>query len=123
MKKTLIVFIVSLTITGVGCGSSDSGEPALLCTLTVEPCNGNVTSSPEGIDCGSGAGETSCTSSFDCGATVTLTATPATGYTLVGWSGEDCPSQYCSSTCADACTACTVTMDADKTCSATFTSF
>jgi hypothetical protein len=44
--------------------------------------SGTVTSTPAGIDCG-----TLCSASFDLGATVGLTATPAPGSTFAGWSG------------------------------------
>ncbi|UJR85692.1 InlB B-repeat-containing protein [Sandaracinus amylolyticus] len=47
--------------------------------------SGTVTSSPSGIDCG-----TTCGSSFTTGQTITLTATPATGYTFSGWSSGPC---------------------------------
>ncbi len=47
--------------------------------------SGTVTSSPAGINCGS-----TCTAAFDYGASVTLTATPASGSTFVGWSGGGC---------------------------------
>jgi hypothetical protein len=43
---------------------------------------GTVTSSPGGIDCGS-----SCSASFDTGSSVTLTATPAAGWSFGGWGG------------------------------------
>jgi lysozyme len=44
---------------------------------------GSVTSSPQGIDCG-----TSCSSRFDPGSTVTFTATPNAGAVLVRWAGS-----------------------------------
>ena len=44
--------------------------------------NGQVTSAPAGIDCGS-----TCTASFSAGALVTLTAVPDTGETFTGWEG------------------------------------
>jgi murein DD-endopeptidase MepM/ murein hydrolase activator NlpD len=78
-------------------------------TLTVNKTGsgqGTVTSSPSGIDCGP-----TCSADFTSGAVVTLTATPATGSTFAGWSGA------CSGTGT-----CTVTMDTDKTVTATFTS-
>ena len=43
---------------------------------------GVVTSTPSGIDCG-----TICSASFASGGSVTLTATPADGYSFNGWSG------------------------------------
>jgi uncharacterized repeat protein (TIGR02543 family) len=73
------------------------------------PTNGTVTSSPGGINCGSGG--STCSASFS--GTVTLTATPDAGYTFAGWTG-DC--SVCSTN-----TTCTINMNADKTCSANFT--
>lgn len=66
--------------------------------------NGTVTSSLGGIDCGP-----TCAASFPPGATVTLTASPADGWTFAGWSGG------CSGT-----DACTVTLDGPKAVSARF---
>lgn len=65
--------------------------------------SGTVTSSPAGINCGS-----TCSSAFLEGTMVTLTATPAAGWKFDGWSG--------------ACTGatCTVTMNSNKTVTATF---
>jgi alpha-tubulin suppressor-like RCC1 family protein len=63
---------------------------------------GTVTSAPAGINCGA-----TCGTSFTAGTTVTLTATPATGSSFTGWSGA------CNSSGQ-------VTLDADKTCTATF---
>ncbi|MFN4320364.1 MAG: InlB B-repeat-containing protein, partial [Aquificaceae bacterium] len=69
--------------------------------------SGTVTSSPAGINCGS-----DCSEAYNSGTVVTLTATPATGSTFGGWSGA------CSS-CGNN-TTCQITMDANKTCTATF---
>ena len=63
---------------------------------------GNVTSSPFGIDC-----NTDCSSPFNDSVPVTLTATPDSLGEFLGWSGA-CDSSG------------NVTMDADKTCIATF---
>ena len=63
-------------------------------------------SSPAGIDCGA-----NCVGSFTAGAVVSLTATPATGSTFAGWSGGGCSG---TGTCA-------ITMNADTTVTATFT--
>ncbi len=64
---------------------------------------GTVTSSPPGIDCGS-----DCTENYDVNTEVTLTATPDTGFVFLSWGGDP--------DCSDG----VVTMDANKTCNATF---
>jgi YVTN family beta-propeller protein len=64
---------------------------------------GSVSSSPAGIDCG-----TLCQAQFVAGTTVALFATPAGGSSFSGWSGAGCGSS--------------VTLNADLTCVATFTS-
>ncbi|MCP4285400.1 MAG: hypothetical protein GY792_13245, partial [Gammaproteobacteria bacterium] len=70
--------------------------------------SGTVTSNPPGIDCGSGGAD--CMENFDYGTVVTLTATTDTGSTFAGWSGACAGSGDC-----------TVTMDAAKNVTATFT--
>ena len=67
--------------------------------------NGTITSSPMGIACGG-----DCTESFDYNTVVTLTPTPATGYSFGGWTGA------CTGTGA-----CMVTMTQAATVNATFT--
>ncbi len=69
--------------------------------------SGSVTSSPSGLNCPSGT----CTASFGNGSTVTLTATPNSGATFSGWGGA----------CGGSATTCTVTMSADRSVTATFT--
>jgi hypothetical protein len=66
---------------------------------------GTVTSSPQGINCGTG-----CSSDFVAGTVVTLTASPALGSLFTGWSGCDAVS---GSTC-------TVAMSATRSVSAGF---
>jgi hypothetical protein len=66
---------------------------------------GTVTSSPAGISCPS-----SCSHSFPSGTQVTLTATPTSGNSFVGWSGGGCSGTG----------TCTVTMSADQTVHAMF---
>lgn len=66
--------------------------------------SGRLASNPAGIVCGS-----TCASSFTYGATVILTATPATGSRFVGWSGA------CTSTGT-----CALTMKAAQSVTATF---
>lgn len=67
--------------------------------------SGSVTSSPSGIDCG-----TACTSPFNSGTSVVLTATPDAGSAFAGWS-----SAACTGTAP-----CTVVMNSDTTVTATF---
>jgi len=68
--------------------------------------SGTVTSSPLGINCGA-----TCSSLFDYGTVVTLTATPATGSVFSGWSGGGCLGVG----------TCQVTMTAAQSVTATFT--
>ena len=67
--------------------------------------SGKVTSSPTGIDCGA-----DCTENYDSNTSVTLAATPEPSSALTGWSGGGC----------NGTGNCTVTMDTDKTVTATF---
>lgn len=74
-------------------------------TLTVNKTGeGTIISNPTGINCGS-----ACVASFAEGAKVTLRATPENGYSFNGWLGD------CSGTGS-----CTLTMDTNKTVTATF---
>lgn len=68
--------------------------------------SGTVTSAPTGIACGS-----QCTAYFYPGTSVTLTAQAASGFTFAGWAGVDCSGTQMT---------CQVTMDGDKTVTATF---
>lgn len=90
--------------------SSDSSAGGKITTyaLTVKLSgSGIVTSTPAGIDCGS-----DCTERYVRGTSVTLTATPASGYVFVGWSGRyiSCPGTG----------PCVVTMSGGRTVTATF---
>ena len=69
---------------------------------------GTVTSSPSGINCGS-----ACSASFTNGTLVTLTAAPGADSLFAGWSGGGCSGTG----------ACTTTMDAAKTVTATFNQY
>lgn len=75
-------------------------------TLTVNNNGrGSIVSRPAGIDCGR-----DCTDAYVSGTVVALTATPATGYSFSSWSGA------CTGTGA-----CSVTMSAARSVTATFT--
>ena len=77
-------------------------------TLTVNKAGigtGTVTSDPVGINCGA-----DCTENYLWNTVVTLTAVPGPDSFLVGWSGD----------CSVPDTITTVTMDADRACTATF---
>jgi len=75
-------------------------------TVGVASGDGSVESFPEGILCGSCASDTT---SFSAGASVALTATPASGESLSGWSGA------CSGIGP-----CVIQMNSDQTVTATF---
>jgi uncharacterized repeat protein (TIGR02543 family) len=80
-------------------------------TLTVTKAGtgtGTVTSMPTGIDCGG-----TCEADFNENTLVTLTATPGSFSTFAGWSGD----------CSGTNPTIQVTMDANKTCTATFTAW
>lgn len=81
--------------------------PASTFNLTVNKAgsgSGTVTSNPMGINCGA-----TCSAAFNAGVAVTLSAAAANGSTFAGWSGA------CTGTGA-----CTVTMNAAQTVTATF---
>lgn len=83
---------------------SDQNLSVILTVTRADTGSGTVTSSPAGISCGS-----DCTEPYPHGTGVTLTATPASGSTFTGWGGD--------ADCSDG----VVTLDASKTCTATFT--
>jgi hypothetical protein len=68
------------------CGTTPA-QPITTLNLTVSSQgNGTITSTPAGINCG-----TRCSAGFTSGATVTLKAIAAGGYSFSGWSGDaDC---------------------------------
>jgi GH25 family lysozyme M1 (1,4-beta-N-acetylmuramidase) len=66
---------------------------------------GGGTVTGDRVDCGA-----VCTATFHPGAQVTLTATPGTGSSFVGWGGD----------CAGSLTTCTLTMEADRNVTAMF---
>jgi hypothetical protein len=81
-----------VAVTGTATMTVASNGTNQLPTLTVYKVGqgtGTVTSSPPGINCGSGAG---CTGHFVLGDTVTLTAVPDPPYIFGGWSANCLPS-------------------------------
>ncbi|MDX6683500.1 MAG: hypothetical protein QOG94_3539 [Solirubrobacteraceae bacterium] len=67
--------------------------------------SGTVTSQPAGIDCGA-----TCSASLPAGASVTLTAAPASGSTFAGWGGA----------CTTTATTCVVSVNANVAVTASF---
>jgi hypothetical protein len=99
--------VVSAPFSDIG-GNVDQGRvlifaPGRALTVQVESA-GVVTSVPAGIDC-----PDDCSAIYADGAMVTLLATASAGAEFTGWSGD--------ADCSDG----SVTMDADKTCTAIFT--
>jgi YVTN family beta-propeller protein len=83
---------------------NELGGPLTLTITKVGTGIGTVTSSPEGIACGA-----NCQARYSSGTVVTLTATADGGSYFSGWSGD--------------CSYGTVTMTANRTCTATFTGY
>jgi uncharacterized repeat protein (TIGR02543 family) len=98
------------------CVLTMDGDKTVSATFAVAPeltvavtGNGNLSSGTGAINCGNGGN--ACSASFVLNSTVTLTASPATGATFLGWSGA----------CGGTGTTCIVLMSASKSVSATFT--
>ena len=88
------------------CAATFTPKPVPTETLSVSRIgigSGTVTSAPAGIDCGA-----VCTTKFDTGTVVTLTALPIGTSVFTGWSGDD--------DCADG----SVAMSAGRACTASF---
>jgi uncharacterized repeat protein (TIGR02543 family) len=98
----------SVSATFTGKTPPPTGGAAQRPTLSVAVSgSGSVSSSPAGIN----ACRSSCSATFDSGASVTLTASPDANATLTGWGGA----------CSGA-GACTVTMSGNKSVTASFSS-
>src|SRR5919198_1083515 len=73
------------------------GRTLAITTVTVQVIGeGKVTSSPGGIDCGTG--EKTCYVAFSSGGTVTLTANPPEDWSFDNWGGS-CPGANPGNTC------------------------
>jgi hypothetical protein len=97
---------VPITVDGPAADGCTPAGPQPILTVTVTgTTSGNVTSSPAGISCDTGS---SCSSQFTTGQSVTLTATPASGFQT--WQG-------CNATNGASCT---VFLENSVTVTATF---
>ena len=101
----------TVTMTGnMGCTATFNSSGYMLTTSVVNEvmssgtAGGTIVSSPTGINCGS-----DCTENYPVGRIVTLTPMPAANSKFKAWTGH--------ADCADG----SVTMNANKTCTATFT--
>ncbi|MHA2611596.1 MAG: InlB B-repeat-containing protein [bacterium JZ-2024 1] len=108
LGQVAFVSFVGLLFSLTACGGGGGAPPSLTFTLTVNKSGtgtGTVTSNPSGISCGN-----TCSALFSSGSTVTLFITPDTGSSFTGWSGN-CTGNYPQFK---------VTMNGNKTCTATF---
>lgn len=106
-SATALAALAALAVLWIPPAAGSPGEQ----TLTVDNANafdGSVTSSPDGISCGS-----HCTATFASGSTVTLTATPREEDAFSGFHGD----------CSGPALRCTLTMDAAKTVHVNFFGF
>jgi len=79
-----------------GSGSGSDVPNQVMFTVTKMGTGvGSVTSTPAGIDCGM-----TCSAEFDANTMVTLTASPTTGTTFMGWSGACSGTTSCIATLA-----------------------
>lgn len=100
---------VSITVDGpasLGCPQGTATN--ILSVNLTNASDGTITSGPAGINCGNGS--TLCSAAFPSGSSVSLTATPNTGKTFLGFTG-------CTS---GAGSTCNVIMNGDVTIAASF---
>lgn len=81
---------VSITVDGPASeGCPQSTATNTLVGNVTPSTDGNVLSSPAGIDCGE-TGNTLCSSQFTVDSSVVLSESPASGHSFLGWSGGGC---------------------------------
>lgn len=103
MRIALVSFALAVLVLGPSASAGPNQRGSFTLTVSVSG-NGQVTSSPGGINCPS-----TCSAKFTSGTTVGLSRNPGAGWTFAGWSGA------CSGTGA-----CSVTMNSDKSVGAVF---
>jgi hypothetical protein len=110
---SVIVGFMTATVEGPASEGCPTGTATnnLSVNITAGSADGVIVSSPAGINCG-GAG-TVCAAAFPSSASVSLTATPNSGNSFLGWSG-------CQSVTGTDGLTCNVTMNGDITVSASF---
>jgi Divergent InlB B-repeat domain len=109
-KGPVVVGTMTVTVEGPSSQGCPQGTETTNLSVTVSPmADGNVTSSPPGIDCGA-TGNTGCAFPFPAGSIVTLTASPVSPHSFLNWSG-------CTPASA---TTCNVTLSTNVAVTATF---
>jgi len=92
------------TATNVSATFTQNAPPSFILSVS-DSGSGTVTSSPAGISCGS-----TCSASYQSTTVVSLTETPANGYSFAGWSGGGCSGT----------SSCVVTMNTAQSVTASF---
>jgi len=85
-SRNIVIGYATVTVqdpTNPLCPGGSNTQAVVTVGISPNTADGSVTSVPAGINCPSGA----CGAQFTVGTTMTLTATPATGHTFVGWAG------------------------------------
>jgi hypothetical protein len=108
-----VVGFMTVTVEGPASEGCPTGTATnnLTVNITAGTADGVIVSSPAGINCG--AGGTVCAAAFPSSSSVSLTATPNSGISFLGWSG-------CQSVTGTDGLTCNVTMTGDITVSASF---